>query len=186
MDNRSDHSTSPTPRSGTPRSVRLPDVLQDPSGRPASCRPLFNAVLLGRRRRSLAALCLVLGIALLGSRCYSASTDRLIAAIHQVETSGRLGPIKGDGGRALGPLQIHRAYWIDSRVPGRYEDVARLDYAKRVFLAYMRRYCPEALASGDFETIARIHNGGPRGRHKQATLGYWRAVNRHLQRKTSK
>jgi hypothetical protein len=93
-------------------------------------------------------------------------------AIHLVETSGRTGPILGDGGKALGPLQIHRAYHADSRVAGDYSRVADLDYSKRVATAYLERYAPAAWKAGDVETLARVHNGGPRGHLKQATKGY--------------
>ena len=93
-------------------------------------------------------------------------------ALHVVETSGRTGPIIGDNGRALGPLQIHRAYHADSRVAGDYSRVADLDYSKRVVTAYLQRYAPQAWAAGDVVTLARIHNGGPRGDKKTATLGY--------------
>ncbi|MEL0099922.1 MAG: hypothetical protein VW907_10230, partial [Opitutae bacterium] len=66
----------------------------------------------------------LLGLILCG-RCAAEEVPMsLINAIHQVETGGRLGAIKGDNGRALGPLQIHRAYWIDSGVEGKYEDCA--------------------------------------------------------------
>ena len=135
-----------------------------------------------RPRKAQKVLCgILVGITLAAGMKKCAAADvpsELINAIHQVETSGRLGPIKGDNGRALGPLQIHRAYWIDAGVPGRYEDCARLDYSVRVFNAYMARYAPH----GDFETIARIHNGGPRGHRKTQTLRYWRAVRKHLEK----
>ncbi len=107
---------------------------------------------------------------------HAAPPDSFFRAIHLVETSGRHGPILGDGGKALGPLQIHRAYHADSRVSGDYERVADLDYSKRVASAYLRRYAPEAWAKGDVETLARVHNGGPRGASKPATLGYGRKV----------
>jgi hypothetical protein len=103
---------------------------------------------------------------------FAAPNASFIDALHQVETSGRLGPILGDGGRALGPLQIHRRYWVDSRVPGRYEDCADLAYATRVVSAYLRRYAPRAWAAGDVRTLAAIHNGGPRGTSKPAALRY--------------
>lgn len=93
-------------------------------------------------------------------------------ALHIVETSGKLGPIIGDGGKALGPLQIHRAYHQDSRVAGDYSRLADLDYSKRVATAYLKRYAPEAWAKGDVETLARVHNGGPRGHLKPATKSY--------------
>ena len=107
---------------------------------------------------------------------HAAPPDSFWRALHLVETSGRHGPILGDGGKALGPLQIHRAYHADSRVPGDYSRVADLEYSKRVATAYLRRYAPEAWAKGDVETLARVHNGGPRGASKPATLGYGRKV----------
>ena len=99
----------------------------------------------------------------------------LVDAIHQVETSGRLGPIVGDGGRALGPLQIHKACWLDANLPGKYEDVADLAYAKRVFAAYMARYATERRLGRPVtdEDRARIWNGGPNGYKKKATINYW-------------
>jgi hypothetical protein len=107
---------------------------------------------------------------------HAAPPDSFWRALHIVETSGRHGPILGDQGRSLGPLQIMRAYHSDSRVPGDYSRVADLAYSKRVATAYLRRYAPEAWARGDVETLARVHNGGPRGASKPATLGYGRKV----------
>ena len=104
---------------------------------------------------------------------HAAPPDSFFRALHIVETSGRTGPIIGDGGAALGPLQIHRAYHADSRVAGAYERVADLEYSKRVATAYLKRHAPaEAWAAGDVETLARVHNGGPRGHLKSATKGY--------------
>ena len=95
------------------------------------------------------------------------------AALHQVETSGRLGAIEGDGGRSLGPLQISRAYFADSRVAGSYEQVIELEAAIKVASAYMRRYEPEAWRQGNVEILARLHNAGPSWRRKlAATDGY--------------
>lgn len=112
--------------------------------------------------------------------CSGQIPDRFFVALHQVETGGRLGAVKGDGGRALGPLQIHRGYWQDSGVAGRYEDCAGLEYSRAVVTAYMRRYARQAVASGDLETLARCHNGGPSGHRKTATLGYWQKVKANL------
>lgn len=95
-------------------------------------------------------------------------------ALHIVETSGKLGPTIGDQGRSLGPLQISRAYHKDSRV-GNDSDYARcadLEYSKKVVTAYLQRYAPQAWAAGDVETLARIHNGGPKGATKPATKSY--------------
>jgi hypothetical protein len=93
-------------------------------------------------------------------------------ALHIVETSGKLGPTIGDNGKALGPLQIHRAYHADSRVAGDYSRCADLEYSKRVVTAYLQRYAPQAWAVGNVEVLARVHNGGPKGATKPATKGY--------------
>lgn len=114
-------------------------------------------------------------LALLLALCattHAAPPDSFWRALHLVETSGRTGPIIGDGGKALGPLQIHRAYHADSRVAGDYSRCADLDYSKRVVSAYLQRYAPAAWAAGDVKTLARIHNGGVRGASKQATVAY--------------
>ena len=92
---------------------------------------------------------------------YSAPCEAFWGALHIVESGGAVGPILGDGGKALGPLQIHRAYFQDSRVPGRYEDCADLAYSRRVVSSYLQRYAPKAWAAGDCDLLARVHNGGP-------------------------
>lgn len=90
-------------------------------------------------------------------------TDRILDAIRLQETGGHKDPAnaRGDGGRALGPFQIHRAYWQDAvdhdpSIGGRYEDVRDEQYARRIVLAYLSRYCPKWTD----ENVARIHNGG--------------------------
>jgi len=114
-------------------------------------------------------------IALSGS-ALAAPPESFWRALHHVESSSKHGAIKGDGGAALGPLQIHRGFHRDSGVPGPYERVADLAYARRVATAYYKRYAPEAWERGDVVTLARIHHGGPRGHQKAATLAYSRKV----------
>lgn len=109
----------------------------------------------------------------------------LLNAIHQVETGGRLGAIKGDFGAALGPFQIHKAYWqdatqFDKSIGGKYSDCADYAYSVKVVNAYMSRYAKKYLDSNNFEAIARIHNGGLNGHNKSATLGYWQKVKKNL------
>jgi hypothetical protein len=107
--------------------------------------------------------------------------EQILAAIHQVESSGRRRNVPpGDRGKSIGPLQISKAYWQDSRVPGHYEDCLHLDYAKEVVVAYMRRWVPVAWERHDAEVIARVHNGGPRGMRKRSTEGYWLRVKKVL------
>jgi len=113
---------------------------------------------------------------LLALPAYSAPPESFWKALHHVETSGRLGPIKGDNGAALGPLQIHRVYFQDSGVKGSYSQVADFAFARRVATAYLKRYAPKAWAAGDVVTLARVHNGGPMGHRKAPTLAYARKV----------
>ena len=107
---------------------------------------------------------------------HAAPPEAFWKALHQVETSGRFGAIKGDGGAALGPLQITRAFFSDASVPGAYHQVQDLAYARRVATAYYMRYAPEAYRQGNMEVLARIHNGGPMGHRKASTLAYSRRL----------
>ena len=123
-------------------------------------------------------------LACLAIQC-SAIDAKFTKAIHQVESSGKIGAIKGDSGKALGPLQIHRSYWkdatdFDKSIGGKYEDVVKLDYAIKVMASYLRRYCPKAVTSGNYEVLARVHNGGPNGANKVATINYWQRVKTEL------
>ena len=114
----------------------------------------------------------------LAATAHAAPPESFWRALHLVETSGRHGPILGDNGRALGPLQIHRAYHADARIGGDYARCADLDYSRRVVSAYLQRYAPAAWAAGDVTTLARIHNGGPAGARKSATMNYGAKVAR--------
>jgi hypothetical protein len=127
-------------------------------------------------RRVLICAAIVLGLIAPLPALAHPSLRPLLDAIRQVESGGRTGWIVGDDGRSLGPYQIQRAYWRDSRVPGRYDKVQTPAYAERVMIAYWQRHCPEALARGDWATLARVHNGGPTGQRKPATLKYWQKV----------
>jgi len=110
-----------------------------------------------------------------------AGADSLVSffkATRFVETGGMAQPqyAKGDDGRSIGPYQISRAYWADSGVRGDWNSCKDRGYAEAVMLAFWKRYCPEALRQRDFETLARVHNGGPLGHRKAATLPYWKKI----------
>jgi hypothetical protein len=102
------------------------------------------------------------------------------AALHQVETRGRSGPIRGDGGRSFGPLQISLAYWKDAKVKGKYSDCSKLAYSITVAKAYMKRHAPKAYRDNNYEVLARVHNGGPSGHRKRATIKYWNKVRKEI------
>ena len=108
---------------------------------------------------------------------------RLLAAIKQVESGGNPNAI-GDQGKALGAYQIWKSYWQDGiayvpSIGGCYEDCKDPKYAEFVVRAYLARYAPKR-GTVTLEMLARIHNGGPRGYLKQATLKYWHKVQRVL------
>ena len=113
---------------------------------------------------------------------YTEEQEQLMSAIIMVESSGDDKAI-GDNGKAICCMQIHFSYFYDSteytRMGGEYRDCFNRDFSKRIFDGYMKRYAKEAWtdpASFDPEKVARIHNGGPRGYRKKATINYWRKV----------
>lgn len=148
-----------------------------------------------RRLRRAAPLLLLLLLAVLALEWLAGTRTpprfwprpQILAAIRFVESSDRQDPPDGDDGRAIGPFQIHAAYWADAQgadpgLGGSYQDCRRRAYAERVVAAYMQRYAPEAWARGEAEVIARVHNGGPGGQQLAATLPYWHRVLDRLQR----
>ena len=113
------------------------------------------------------------------------SREEILCAIRQVESRSRDDCPDGDGGRAIGPFQIHRRYWLDAvesdpSIGGRYEDCRDRAYAEKVVIAFLKRHAPEAWRAADAETLARVHNGGPKGASKASTEPYWRKVRKAL------
>lgn len=106
---------------------------------------------------------------------------KFLNAIHQVESSGKTNPAKGDNGAALGAFQIHYAYWKDSGVAGSYSQCADIVYSRDVMTGYMNRYGRKYIRDRNFEALARLHNSGPNWKSKIAkTDEYWRKVKSHL------
>lgn len=104
----------------------------------------------------------------------------LLDEMNQVEASGKRANVtKGDNGAARGPFQIHFKYWhdaceYDSTIGGTYADCEGYDYSVKIVTAYMNRFAKAHLVSGNYQAIARIHNGGPSGDKSKRTLDYWR------------
>lgn len=121
-------------------------------------------------------------VLLFGSSKKNYTDAQLIKAIHKVESSGRTDKkIFGDGGKAIGPLQIHYANWkdatdFDKSIGGTYSDCHNLEYSKKIFIAYMKRYAKDK----DAETKARIWNGGLKGADNSSTKKYWAKVKANL------
>lgn len=109
----------------------------------------------------------------------------LLVALVMVESAGSSHPARGDGGRAIGPLQIHRVAVEDAnRILGfrrfRWEDCQRLEPSLEVatvILTYYGERLPNPATERD---LARIWNGGPNGWKEKATLPYWRKVQHQL------
>jgi predicted chitinase len=105
-------------------------------------------------------------------------------ALAQVESGGNDAAV-GDGGKAIGRMQIWEIYHTDAvahapAIGGEYADCKGKAYAERVVVAYLHRYGKKALADKDWERLSRIHNGGPSGHRKRATIKYWRKVEKAL------
>lgn len=144
-----------------------------------------------RRRRHQAAGVLALALLLVLQPWFGRprpdtwSQPQILDALRFVESGDRPHPPDGDGGLAIGPYQIHHAYWLDAvafepSLGGNYQDCRDRAYAERVIDAYMRRHAKDAWSEGRAEVIARIHNGGPRGTANPKTDGYWQKVRARL------
>lgn len=87
----------------------------------------------------------------------------------------------GDGGDAIGIYQIHREYWRDGchimGVNWPYSEARNPAKAARVVSAYLGHYGAlyerQTGRRATLEVLCRIHNGGPDGWKKRATLTYW-------------
>jgi len=110
--------------------------------------------------------------------------DRLLDAIAAVESRNDPG-VAGDGGRALGPYQIHRAYWADATrflgVDWSYSDARNPVKAREAVRAYLLHYG----RGRSMMEMARIHNGGPNGHKKAITVEYARRISAALRGTTA-
>jgi len=112
---------------------------------------------------------------------------RFIAALHYAESRGKTNRIKdGDGGRAIGPFQIHKIYWKSAmefrNLGGTYQDCRKYDYSVKVVNACMERWASEHIKAGNWEAVARIHTGGPNGWKRNTTKRYGAVVTNHMKK----
>ena len=105
----------------------------------------------------------------------------LFAALAQVESN--------DGQTSKNVYQLSRTYVDDVNRISKdeaflYEDRNDRGKAERMmeiyWLHYARRYLDQTGRTPTWETLARIHNGGPNGWKKYATKRYWRRVKQLL------
>lgn len=137
-----------------------------------------------RNKTDLTGLLVVFVLALLGFTVEKCSGQtRLIDAIIRVESKG-VDDAVGDGGLAVGCLQIHKVLVDDvNRIVGynKYTYSDRLSRIKSVemFDIYTNHY---SKGCSD-EVKARRWNGGPKGDKKPATEKYWLKVKAQLRNK---
>ncbi len=146
---------------------------------------------LPRRARKLVAACLAccllaaLWLASGGERRQTWPRGDILSALRWVESHHNDNVRDGDGGKAIGPYQIHLVYWQDAQraeaaLGNDYQRCRDRAYAEAVIAAYMQKWAAAAWATGDAETIARVHNGGPLGASRDSTLPYWQRVRAQL------
>lgn len=118
------------------------------------------------------------------------SFTSLLVALIAVESNGNPDAV-GDGGKAIGILQIHAAVVEDVNRVYRTEyvwprDAKNPTTAKQICELYLRywmsHHSRKTGQSVSYEMAARIWNGGPTGPTKSATLPYYRKVAKHLPR----
>ena len=97
----------------------------------------------------------------------------LYVAIAKVETNGTL---KRGAAGEIGTYQITEAYWRDSGIEGEFVFCWNDVYSLKVMRNYWRRYCLQSFVGMDFETLSRVHRGGPDGANKESTKAYWEKV----------
>jgi hypothetical protein len=127
----------------------------------------------------------ILTVSLLTAPLTEKEMTDVLAAIRIVESNDDPDAV-GDGGDSIGCYQIQKCYWLDAKefsdLGGTYLDCYNRGYADRTVRFYMARYATERRLGREVtqEDIARIHNGGPNGHKKSATLKYWNKVKENL------
>jgi len=105
----------------------------------------------------------------------------LLLALHGAECDLKTNPPPGDGGKALGVLQIRQEVIDDvNRIyKTKYVHTDALNKTKafEICKLYLKhwgaRYRKETGLAPTDEVLARIWNGGPKGWKKTATVKYW-------------
>lgn len=126
-------------------------------------------------------LILILLLAPLARAITDAELDVLIPALIQVESGGD-NFAKGDGGKAVGCLQIWLIMVEDvNRISGRHfvpSDRTSRERSVEMCRIYLKHYARWKTV----EQAARIWNGGPSGDKKPSTEKYWLKVKKEMGR----
>jgi len=82
----------------------------------------------------------------------------------------------------IGPYGITRNEWLESGVPGRWEDCRGDGYSRKVLMAYWMNLCPDAVKKKRFDILAGLHFGGWNGFRSSDGRRYWKAVYAEMRR----
>jgi len=123
----------------------------------------------------------MLALILMSYACHAAT---FIDAIAQQESGNRPLPKYWDvNAYRLGYFSISEAVWKDatdfdkSLKSGTWKQCETdREYGAKIMMSYLRRYCPQAVKTNDYETMARVWNGGPNGAKVKATEKYWQNI----------
>ena len=135
----------------------------------------------------------IAGIIVLTFNCSAVEvTATLLNAIKSVESSGNASAI-GDSGKAVGAYQLHKVYVDDvnnilknkgSKIRFTYADRYNMHKSRVMTCIYLLHYGKvyerKTGKVATAEVLSRIHNGGPNGWKKQATVKYWHKIKKRL------
>eukprot|EP00897_Mesotaenium_endlicherianum_P005139 jgi/Mesen1/4653/ME000241S03693 len=100
-----------------------------------------------------------------GMEVYREKHRVFLDALRWVETSHIMPAPVGDEGLSIGPLQISEDYHTDAwemlEELASYRNCEEVEYAEHTAVRYWLKFCPWALEFGDYQTLAKVHNGGP-------------------------
>lgn len=108
-----------------------------------------------------------------------AEIDQLLDAIAVVESGNNANAI-GDGGKAVGVYQLWEVYVKDVNRFAHTTYTSKDRYNPVKSREITQLYITHYGAGKSIEAQARIHNGGPKGHKKAATLKYWRKIQKAM------
>lgn len=120
-------------------------------------------------------------VVLLVVSTWAAIDDKCLQCICKIESNCQpLGCAWDVNSNSCGYYQLKEVYWTDCGKPGTSLAACAKDKAcsEKCVKAYMQRYGTYCTGgrTPTCQDYARIHNGGPTGCQKTATVGYWNKV----------
>lgn len=115
--------------------------------------------------------------------CIAQVPTKLLDAIATVESSNQA-TVVGDGGKSVGMYQLGKLYIDDvNNIYGttyKYSDRLNPAISREITAKYLTHYgkvyTRKTGKKPTAEVYARIHNGGPGGYKKKATIKYWSKI----------